>query len=278
MAIVITAGSCFTMWLADLITRHGVGNGSSMIIAAGIITTVPAMFTTLWSKYIADGAASAVNITLFIVIIVLYILMILAVVFFEGAKRRIPLQYANRQQGGKSELPIKLNSASVIPVIFASTILSIPLSIVGMLGQDSTVAGIWVNNIFSYQEPIGMTLYILLIFFFSFFYAFMVVDPEQISENLDKQGAYIPGYRRGEDTKNQLARIIFRTTLLGATYLAVVALVPIIVSLSFGFTTAEASTITIGGTSLIIVVGVAIETASQLETASETKDYKGFLE
>ena len=177
MAIVITAGSCFTMWLADLITRHGVGNGSSMIIAAGIITTVPAMFTTLWSKYIADGAASAVNITLFIVIIVLYILMILAVVFFEGAKRRIPLQYANRQQGGKSELPIKLNSASVIPVIFASTILSIPLSIVGMLGQDSTVAGIWVNNIFSYQEPIGMTLYILLIFFFSFFYELLVVDP-----------------------------------------------------------------------------------------------------
>lgn len=278
MAIVITAGSCFTMWLADLITRHGIGNGSSMIIAAGIITTVPAMFTTLWSKYIANGAASAVNITLFIVIIVLYILMIFAVVFFEGAKRRIPLQYANRTQGGQSELPIKLNSASVIPVIFASTILSIPLSIVGMLGQDSTTAGVWINNIFSYQEPIGMTLYILLIFFFSFFYAFMVVDPEKISENLDKQGAYIPGYRRGEDTKNQLARILFKTTLLGATYLAIIALVPIIVSLSFGFTATEASIITIGGTSLIIVVGVAIETANQLETASETKDYKGFLE
>ena len=147
-----------------------------------------------------------------------------------------------------------------------------------MLGQDSTTAGIWINNIFSYQEPIGMALYILLIFFFSFFYAFMVVDPEKISDNLDKQGAYIPGYRRGEDTKNQLARILFRTTLIGATYLALVALVPIIVSLSFGFTATEASTITIGGTSLIIVVGVAIETANQLETASETKDYKGFLE
>lgn len=278
MAIVITAGSCFTMWLADLITRHGIGNGSSMIIAAGIITSVPAMFTTLWVKYIADGAANAGNITCFVVIIVLYILMIFAVVFFEGAKRRIPIQYANRQQGGSSELPIKLNSASVIPVIFASTILSIPLTITGMLGQNSSVAGIWVNNIFSYQEPIGMTLYILLIFFFSFFYSFMMVDPEKISDNLDRQGAYIPGYRRGEETKNQLARILFRVTLLGATYLAIVALVPIIVSLSFGFTANEASTITVGGTSLIIVVGVAIETFNQIETASETKDYKGFLE
>ena len=277
MAIVITAGSCFTMWLADLITRHGVGNGSSMIIAAGIITTVPSMFTTLWNKYITSGATAA-NITCFIAIIVLYILMILAVVFFEGAKRIIPLQYANRTQGGKSELPIKLNSGSVIPVIFASTILSIPLTVVGMLGQNSTTAGIWVENIFSSSKPIGMTLYILLIFFFSFFYAFMVVDPEKISDNLDKQGAYIPGYRRGEDTKNQLARILFRTTLLGATYLAIVALVPIIVSLSFGFTSSEASIITVGGTSLIIVVGVAIETAKQLETASETKDYRGFLE
>lgn len=278
MAIVITAGSCFTMWLADLITRHGIGNGSSMIIAAGIITSVPSMFTTLWTKYIADGAANAANITCFIVIIVLYILMIFAVVFFEGAKRRIPIQYANRQQGGNSDLPIKLNSASVIPVIFASTILSIPLTIVGMLGQSNTVAGIWVNNVFSYHEPIGMTLYILLIFFFSFFYSFMMVDPEKISENLDKQGAYIPGYRRGEETKNQLARILFRTTLLGATYLAIVALVPIIVSLAFGFTTTEASIITVGGTSLIIVVGVALETCNQLETASETKDYRGFLE
>ncbi len=277
MAIVITAGSCFTMWLADLITRHGVGNGSSMIIAAGIITTVPAMFTTLWSVYITDSGTAA-DITCFVAIIVIYILMIFAVVFFEGAKRRIPIQYANRQQGGSSELPIKLNSASVIPVIFASTILSIPLTIVGMLGQDSTTAGTWISAIFSTDEPIGMTLYILLIVFFSFFYSFMMVDPEKISETLDKQGAYIPGYRRGEETKNQLARILFRTTLLGATYLVIVALVPIVVSLAFGLSDTDASSVTIGGTSLIIIVGVALETISQIETASETKEYKGFLE
>ncbi len=277
MAIIITAGSCFTMWLADLITRHGIGNGSSMIIAAGIISTIPAMFTTLWAKYIAGGLANAANITCYIAIIVLYFLMILGVVFFEGAQRKIPIQYANRQQGGKSELPIKLNSANVIPVIFASTLLSIPLTITGMLGQETGVAATWIENIFSYQKPIGMTIYILLIFFFSFFYSFMTVDPETISENLDKQGAYIPGYRRGEETKNQLARLLFKTTLIGATYLTILALVPIIVSKSFGFTSQEASVITIGGTSLIIVVGVAIETARQLETASETNDYKGFL-
>ncbi len=278
MAVVITAGSCFTMWLADLITRHGIGNGSSMIISAGIISTVPSMFSTLWTKYIAGGQANAANITLYITVIVLYILMIFAVVFFEGAQRKIPVQYANRAQNGNSDIPIKLNSASVIPVIFASTLLSIPLTITGMLGQNTSAAGMWVEQIFSYQKPVGIALYILLIFFFSFFYSFMTVDPEKISENLDKQGAYIPGYRRGEETKNQLARMLFRTTLIGATYLTVLALVPIIVSKSFGFTPQEASVITIGGTSLIIVVGVAIETAKQIETASETKEYKGFLE
>lgn len=277
MAIVITAGSCFTMWLADLITRNGVGNGSSMIISAGIISTIPAMFTTLYTKYFGSGQTPA-GWACFISIIVLYILMICAVVFFEGAQRKIPVQYANRQQGGKSDIPIKLNSANVIPVIFASTLLSIPLTIVGMLGQNTSTAGYWIEQVFSYQQPIGIALYILLIFFFSFFYSFMTVDPETISENLDKQGAYIPGYRRGEETTNQLAKMLFRTTLIGATYLTILALVPIIVSKSYGFTAQEASVITIGGTSLIIVVGVAIETAKQLETASETKEYKGFLE
>lgn len=276
MALVITAGSCFTMWLADLITRHGVGNGSSMIIAAGIISTIPAMFSTLINKYLG-AAASTVNIICFVSIIVLYVLMIFGVVFFEGAKREIPVQYSNRQGNNKSNIPFKLNSASVIPVIFASTLLSIPLTIVGMLGQNTSTAGIWIEQIFSYQKPVGIIIYILLIFFFSFFYTFMTVDPEKLSENLDKQGAYIPGYRRGEKTINTIADLLFKTTIIGATYLTILALVPIVVSLSFGFTSQEASVITVGGTSLIIVVGVAIETAKQLETASETKEYKGFL-
>ena len=279
MAVVITAGSAFTMWLADLITRHGVGNGSSMIISAGIISSIPAMFSTLGNKYLGANT-TGLNIFLYILIIVLYISMILAVVFFEGAVRKIPVQYANRQASQSSDIPVKLNSANVIPVIFASTIMSIPLTVVGIMGlSTSTSTGaFWVNEIFSNSKPIGCTLYILLIVFFSFFYSFMTVDPDQISDNLDKQGAFIPGYRPGEDTKIQLSRMLFRITLIGAAYLVFVALVPIIVSAAFGFTSSEASTITIGGTSLIIVVGVAIETFRQIETASETKDYKGFLD
>ena len=279
MAIVITAGSAFTMWLADLITRHGIGNGSSMIISAGIISSIPNMFITLSNKYLASP--TALNVFFFILIVVLYVAMIVGVVFFEGAVRNIPVQYANRQvttQKG-SEIPVKLNSANVIPVIFASTIMSIPMTIVGVMGLNTSTSNgaYWIEQIFSNHKPIGMLLYIILIVFFSFFYSFMQVDPDKISENLEKSGAFIPGYRPGEETKVQLSKMLFRITLIGATYLCILALVPILVAKIFGFSTTEASAIVIGGTSLIIIVGVAIETFRQIETQSETKDYKGFL-
>ena len=279
MAIVITAGSAFTMWLADLITRHGIGNGSSMIISAGIISTIPAMFSTLAGKYLGANL-SPMNVFLYVLVLVLYVGMILAVVFFEGAQRKIPVQYANRQASQGSDIPVKLNSANVIPVIFASTLMSIPMTVVGVMGLNTSTSqgAYWINQIFSNTQPIGCLLYVLLIVFFSFFYSFMTVDPDKISENLDKQGAFIPGYRPGEDTKVQLSKMLFRITLIGATYLVAIALVPIIVSAAFGFTASEAATITVGGTSLIIVVGVAIETFRQMETASETKEYKGFLD
>ena len=279
MAIVIAAGSAFTMWIADLITRHGIGNGSSMIISAGIISSIPTMFTTLSTKYLGDNS-TGLNIFLFILIIVLYFAMILGVVYFEGAQRKIPVQYANRQASQGSDIPVKLNSASVMPVIFASTIMSIPMTILGVLQLDTSTSGVamWLEEIFTNSKPIGCILYVILIVFFSFFYSFMTVDPDKIADNLDKQGAYIPGYRPGEDTKIQLSKMLFRITLIGAAYLVVLALVPIIVSAAFGFTAQEASVITVGGTSLIIVVGVAIETFRQMETSAETKEYKGFLD
>ncbi|MGM9972199.1 MAG: preprotein translocase subunit SecY [Anaeroplasmataceae bacterium] len=278
MAIVITAGSAFTMWLADLITRHGVGNGSSMIITAGIVTSIPSMFTTLWSKYITDGV-SVSSVICFIVIILLYIIMILLVIFMEGAKRRVPIQYANRQGNASSDIPIKLNCAGVIPVIFASTILSIPLTVIGMMGLSTETSDVakWFDQIFNYQQPIGLVIYVVLIYFFAFFYSFLQMDPDKMADNLSKQGAYIPGYRPGEDTKVQLSKLLFRITLIGATYLAFLALVPIIVSTAFGFTSSEKSVITVGGTSLLIIVGVAIETVKQLETDSDTETYKGIL-
>lgn len=279
MAIVIAAGSAFTMWIADLITRYGIGNGSSIIISAGIISSIPTMFTTLSTKYLGANA-TGLNIFLFILVIVLYFAMILGVVYFEGAQRKIPVQYANRQASQGSDIPVKLNSASVMPVIFASTIMSIPMTILGVLQLDTTTNDVakWLEQIFTNSKPIGCILYIIFIVFFSFFYSFMTVDPDKIADNLDKQGAYIPGYRPGEDTKVQLSKMLFRITLIGAAYLVVLALVPIIVSAAFGFTAHEASVITVGGTSLIIVVGVAIETFRQMETSAETKEYKGFLD
>ena len=277
MAVVITAGSSFTMWLADLITRHGCGNGSSMIISAGIISSIPSMFATLGSTYLVGDNFSVGNMFIFIFITLLYVLLIVGVVWFEGAVRKVPVQYANRQAGQQgSDIPIKLNSANVIPVIFASTILSLPLTVIGVLGlsTETSTAAYWINQVFATSEPIGIAIYVIMIIFFSFFYSFMQVDPDKIAENLEKQGAFIPGYRPGEDTKRQLSKMLFRVTLIGATYLVILALIPIIISKIFELGTS----VTIGGTSMIIIVGVAIETIRQIETQAETKDYVGFLD
>lgn len=274
MAIVITAGSAFTMWLADIITKHGIGNGSSMIICAGIVSSIPNMFSTLYSSYLGS-AFSGANLAKYITVVVLYVAMIVAVVYFEAAKRKIPVQYANRQSNENSDIPVKLNSAGVIPVIFASTLMSIPLTIVGMLGYTTTSsnAAYWLDQVFSSSKPIGMALYIIMIFFFSYFYSFLTIDPEKIGDNLSKQNAFIPGYKPGEDTKRQIAKVLFRVTTIGAIGLAILALVPIIVSMIFGL----GSTVTVGGTSLLIIVGVAIETFNQIEAESENDSYSKLI-
>lgn len=274
MAIVITAGSAFTMWLADIITKHGIGNGSSMIICAGIVSSIPNMFSTLYSSYLGSAFGGA-NLAKYITVVVLYVAMIVAVVYFEAAKRKIPVQYANRQSNENSDIPVKLNSAGVIPVIFASTLMSIPLTIVGMLGYTTTSSNVayWLDQVFSSSKPIGMALYIIMIFFFSYFYSFLTIDPEKIGDNLSKQNAFIPGYKPGEDTKRQIAKVLFRVTTIGAIGLAILALVPIIVSMIFGL----GSTVTVGGTSLLIIVGVAIETFNQIEAESENDSYSKLI-
>lgn len=278
MAIVITAGSCFTVWLADLITQYGVGNGSSMIIGAGIITQIPAMFSTLSNKYLTNVNSS--NMISFISIILLYILVIFGVVYLEATVRKIPVKYANHQGKSDSNIPIKLNTSSVIPVIFASTIMSLPLTVVGLLGHSETSSPFvyWLNQIFSTSYPIGMILYVILIFLFSFFYAFMQVDPAKVSDNLQKSNAFIPTIRPGQETENYVSRVLFKVTLVGATYLTILAMIPIITAKIFNFNAQEASIITIGGTGLLIVVGVAVETMKQLETAANDQTYSGFIE
>ena len=279
MSLVITAGSCFTVWIADLITQYGVGNGSSMIIGAGIVTQIPVMIGTLTTKYLDESVVNAANVFNFIIILLLYVLIILGVVFLEATNRKIPVQYANRSGKSDSNIPIKLNSSGVMPVIFASTIMSLPLTVVGLLGEDTTSGvGFWLNQIFNSNNAIGMIIYIILIYLFSFFYAFMQLDPAKVADNLKNSNAFIPAVRPGQETENYISRVLFKVTLIGATYLALLALIPNIVAKIFAFTDAEASVITIGGTGLLIVVGVAIETMKQLEAQATEQTYSGFIE
>lgn len=280
MALVIAGGTAISIFFADLITKKGIGNGTSILIVAGIVTSLPSMWTTLWSKYIESPVNDTfLNYVWFVLVIVIYVGVLLGVVYMQAATRKIPVQYANRQGKSDSNIPMKINSSGVIPVIFAQTILSIPLTIIGLSGTTSRggIVG-WIQAIFGYQEPIGFILYVLLIVVFSFFYAFLMVNPNKIAENLSKGNAYIPGVRPGEDTKDYVAKLLFKITVIGTAYLVILAVMPILTSIIFGFNATEASVITLGGTSLLIIVGVAVQTTEQLETDAKQESYTGIFE
>lgn len=280
MALVIAGGTAIAIFFADLITKKGIGNGTSILIVAGIVTSLPSMWTTLWNKYIeAPVNDTFLNYVWFVLIILIYFGVLLGVVYMQAATRKIPVQYANRQGKSDSNIPMKINSSGVIPVIFAQTILSIPLTIIGLSGSTSSGGFVgWIQSIFGYQEPIGFILYVLLIIVFSFFYAFLMVNPNKIAENLSKGNAYIPGVRPGEDTKDYVAKLLFKITVIGTTYLVILAIMPILTSIIFGFNATEASVITLGGTSLLIIVGVAVQTTEQLETDAKQETYAGIFE
>jgi preprotein translocase subunit SecY len=288
IAVVLTAGTAFMIWLADQITLRGIGNGSSMLIVAGIVISFPGTIASLVQYYISDpGGALADGVyanqgafsgyALFGVSILMFIVVLVGITYMQVAVRKIPIQYANRPGSakfqGKSEsnIPIKLNTASVIPVIFASIILSLPNTIFSYINVGEG-AGNWLNQIFSYNQPIGFVLYVILIFVFTFFYSFILVKPEQIAENLHKQNAYIPGVRPGTETESYITKTLFRVTVIGALYLVIVASLPIVTSIVLGHSYAQ-----IGGTSLLIIVGVALETAKQIETDTQEKAYAGFM-
>lgn len=274
MALVMAAGTALMIWLAGLITKKGVGNGTSLLIVAGIVTSLPTMWTTLWTKYITNGT-SGWSIVWFIFILLLYFGILLGVVYMQIANRKIPVQYANRQGKSDSNIPMKINSAGVIPVIFAQTIMSIPLTFSSLSGGST--GNTWINNIFSSQKPIGFIIYVILIIIFTFFYSFMQINPEKIANNLSKSNAYVPGIRPGQDTQDFVAKLLFKITVIGTTYLVLLAVLPIITSVIFGFEGSEAQAITLGGTSLLIIVGVAIETTQQIETDASQTDYSGIF-
>ncbi|MEQ6355725.1 preprotein translocase subunit SecY [Lysinibacillus sp. M3] len=279
IAIVLTAGTAFLVWLADQITAHGVGNGISVVIFAGIVAALPTGINQIYAQQI-EGAGDKLFINL--VILGLLVLVLLAVVvgviYVQQALRKIPIQYAKRvtgrnQQTGSQQthLPLKVNAAGVIPVIFASAFLMTPRTLVPFLGEGGVAT--FISNTFDYTKPVGMIVYVILIIAFTYFYAFIQVNPENVADNLKKQGAYIPGIRPGESTQTYLTSVLYRLTFVGAIFLTVISVMPIII---INFMNLPA-TVQIGGTSIIIVVGVALETMKQLESQLVKRHYKGFM-
>lgn len=271
--VVMTAGTCFLLWLGDQVTTKGIGNGISLLIMAGIIQSMPSMFVTTFQSLVTSGTYSTVlGSILFALFVIVYIFIILGVVFIQLAERRIPIQYSNRTNSAygaqTSYLPIKLNPAGVMPVIFAQTLLAIPTTIVALVGNDA--AKNFVNNYIAYTSPTGFILYVILILFFGYFYTFMEMNPEEMSKNLNKNGGYIPGVRPGADTTDYISKVIGRLTIVGSIFLVIIAGLPIIFSKFSGLP----SSVTIGGTGLLIVVGVAIETYKQLESSLVSRSYR----
>lgn len=277
IAIILTGGTALLLWLGDQITQKGIGNGISLIIMAGIISTVPKMFIDTFSTLVTSRTGSLfIGIVGFSLFVLLYLLIVVGVVFEECSERRIPIQYSNRttaSYGGKQNyIPFKINSAGVMPVIFASVLLSIPTFIAGILGSDSGFS-LFVSKYIDYSTPVGFVLYMILIFVFGYFYTNMQINPKELAKNLNRNGGYIPGIRPGVETENYIKKILNRITFLGSTFIAIIAGLPIVFS-SFISTGLPAS-VRIGGTGVLIVVGVAIETCRQLESSLINRSYKG---
>lgn len=277
IAIVLTAGTAFLMWLGEQITAHGVGNGISILIFAGIVAAIPNGAMQLYSQYFLNpGDELFINIVIVLLIVLVALAVTVGVIYVNQALRKIPIQYAkklvNRSPvGGQStHLPLKVNAAGVIPVIFAVAFMMAPSTVASFFegGVASTI-----ERVFDYTQPVGMALYVAMIIAFTYFYTYVQVNPEQMAENLQRQGGYIPGIRPGKNTETYLSRVINRLTFVGSIFLAVVTILPIILGGLANLPTA----VQIGGTSLIIVVGVALQTMKQLEGQLVKRHYKGFI-
>lgn len=268
-SLVLTAGTALVLWIGDQITQKGIGNGVSMIIMAGIIATLPSMFSSLWTELIMGGKGF-IGILTFIIFVLVFLAIIIGVIFEENAERRIPIQYANKSTstlGRQNYIPFKLNSAGVMPVIFASAVISIP-QIIATFIQNADFA-LFVTKYLSYTSVTGFVLYVLLIIGFAYLYTFMQLKPGELAEKLNQNGGYIPGVRPGKETEEYISKVLKRITIVGACFLALLAALPILFS---EFSTLQTS-ITISGTGLLIVVGVALETYKQLESQLVSRTY-----
>lgn len=280
IATILTAGSMFLLWIGDRISMKGIGNGVSMLIAAGIIARLPHQFQTAWQTMVDTSSSSATfnGVLMFSLYIIAYLFIIIFVVWMQTAERKIPIQYTSSTVAARKKdmtyLPLKINSASVIPVIFASALMVAPLQIIRMFTAAS-----WVDTLeyfLGMQTPVSLVLYVILTILFTFFYTHLQIDPEKIAENLGKSGTYIPGIRPGSETKQYINKVLNRITVLGSLGLAFVAVLPHALPLIPGLNLP--SSMGIGGTGIIIVVGVAMETVKQIEGRLTQKSYSSFLQ
>lgn len=279
IAVMLTAGTMLVMWLGEQITVKGFGNGISMIIFSGIIARIPSDLSGFYNSQIRNAGDEMAQAILFSVLIAIaFVAIVVTVVYVENAKRKIPVQYSKRSAGSGQDthLPLKVNSAGVIPVIFASSFIMTPQTILGFFSASNADAQwfIILNKVFNLQEPIGAVIYTVLIVVFTYFYAFIQVNPEKVAENLQKQGGYIPSVRPGKPTQDFISTTLSQLSTVGAVYLGVIAILPILASNIWNLP----QSVSLGGTSLLIVVGVALELMRQLEGQMSKKSYQGFIQ
>lgn len=275
VALILTAGTAVLMWLSDLISKHGVGNGVSIIILSGIVSQLPSQITSIWKHFngevpVANGQilAAAMYVALLLIVII--------VVYMQEAERRLPIQYTNatmltKVQKSVTYLPLKLNSAGVIPVIFANSIIALPMTIASLFFKNEAWAQ-WVMTNLKMTAPIGLAIYLGLTFLFTFFYSFIQIDPEKVAENLSKQNSFIPSVRPGVETQKYVSKVLWRITTVGAVYLTLLVAIPVVIEMTLGVQ------ISLGGTSIIILTGVALETVRQMRNQSAVQKYTNFLE
>lgn len=272
-AVVLTAGTAFLLWLGDQITAKGIGNGISIIIMAGILANLPMMFVHAYEALVITESVQTtfLGILSFVLFVLVYIGIVLGVVYIGSAERRIPIQYANKSTstlGKQNYIPFRLNSSGVMPVILVSVLFSLIGLIMSAFKNDAVT--LFYNTWISYTTPTGLIIYVVMIFVFAYAYTFIQIDPKEMAENLEKSGGYIPGIRPGEETANYVTKVLKRITVVGTFFLSIIAVLPIL----FGMFSNLPTSVSIGGTGLLIVVGVALEVYKQIESTLLSRSYK----
>ncbi|WP_110240756.1 preprotein translocase subunit SecY [Nocardioides gilvus] len=272
LVITMTAGTAVIMWFGELITDRGVGNGMSILIFCQVVATFP---SSLWQVRVTQGWVT------FVIVLVIGLAIVLGVIFIEQAQRRIPVQYARRMVGRKmfggssTYIPLKVNQAGIIPVIFASSLLYLPAMAVSFSGENSNNPVMEFVRLYLVggDHPIYMALYFAMIIFFTYFYVSITFSPEEVSDNMKKYGGFIPGIRAGKPTQDYLSYVLSRITFPGSLYLGLIALIPLVAFAAIGAN----QNFPFGGTSILIMVGVALDTVKQIESQLQQRNYEGFL-